>query len=129
MNNSKVVSSFANKLFEVAEDIDINGSTMCERIASICASDTATLYSKGKTYGDSWKKRGGTGAFMMLARKWDRIENQCAKEKYDVFTAVDKSSKCDGLLDDIRDLRAYLLLVEDHIVNKAKHPYATLEDA
>ena len=38
-------------------------------------------------YGDSWKQR-GVGAFMMLARKWDRIENQVKGFKWDVFEAV-----------------------------------------
>ena len=38
--------------------------------------DIAVLKEKEKTYGESWKLRGGVGAFMMLARKWDRIENQ-----------------------------------------------------
>ena len=38
--------------------------------------DVRELVEAEKSYGDSWRKRGGTGAFMMLARKWDRIENQ-----------------------------------------------------
>src|ERR1039458_3589413 len=37
--------------------------------------DTDTLRQKGIHYGDSWKARGGVGAFMMAARKWDRIAN------------------------------------------------------
>jgi len=42
--------------------------------------DVRELVEAEKSYGDSWRKRGGVGAFMMLARKWDRIENQCIKD-------------------------------------------------
>ena len=79
--------------------------------------DVQVLEEKGRTYGDSWKKRGGVGAFMMLARKWDRIENQCKEKNYDIFDAGHSSDTVDGILDDIADLRRYLLLVEDHIVS------------
>lgn len=79
--------------------------------------DIEILESKGATYGDSWKKRGGVGAFMMLARKWDRIENQmqAAEKQYDILAPLIEEMKAgcrDGLLDDIADLRRYLMLVE-----------------
>lgn len=64
------------------------------------------------SYGDSWKKRGGVGAFMMLARKWDRLENAVKKHGYDIFTAIEGDTRAEGIMDDIRDLRRYLLLVE-----------------
>jgi len=63
-------------------------------------------------YAASWKKRGGVGAFMMLARKWDRLENTVEQAGYDIFQAVAKDSRPEGAIDDIRDLRRYLLLVE-----------------
>ena len=55
-----------------------------ERIA---ITDTKVLIDKGRSYGDSWIKRGGVGAFMMLARKWDRIEQQCSnwEHNYDIM--------------------------------------------
>lgn len=85
-------------------------------LMSIAVSDVETLLEKAKSYGDSWKRRGGVGAFMMLARKWDRIENQCKAVNYDVFDAIYRSNGVDGLLDDIQDLRRYLTLVEhEHI--------------
>lgn len=93
--------------------------------------DAAVLKEKTKSYGDSWKKRGGVGAFMMLARKWDRIEMALDPTKvpgdlreapitlrvgmvpaYDIFTAMEKDPRDEGILDDIRDLRRYLMLVE-----------------
>jgi hypothetical protein len=52
---------------------------------------------------------------MMLARKWDRIEQQVESQNYDVFEAYAKDSREEGILDDIQDLRRYLLLVEEHI--------------
>ena len=86
----------------------------------IASADVTILEDKGKSYGSSWRKRGGVGAFMMLARKWDRIENQMEAAGYDIFGPVKKemsASTTDGLLDDIRDLRRYLLLVEGHVMN------------
>jgi hypothetical protein len=77
--------------------------------------DILSLIESEKSYGDSWKRRGGTGAFMMLARKFDRIEQQAESCNYDVFRAGDMFGGDDGLLDDIGDLRRYLFLVEHHI--------------
>ena len=74
--------------------------------------DAEALSSAEESYGDSWKKRGGVGAFMMLARKWDRIENQVKKFNYDVFETVYSDPSSDGIIDDIQDLRRYLFLVE-----------------
>ena len=45
-------------------------------IKDIAQHDINSLIESEKSYGDSWKRRGGTGAFMMLARKFDRIEQQ-----------------------------------------------------
>ena len=53
---------------------------------------------------------------MMLARKFDRIEHQSEKHGWDVFKAGEVYVGEAGLLDDIRDLRRYLLLVEDYIL-------------
>lgn len=87
-----------------------------ERIKEIALNDVDVLKEKGATYGESWKKRGGIGAFMMLARKWDRIENICTSVNYDILAAggVDMG----GILDDIQDLRRYLLLVESEVLSR-----------
>lgn len=81
--------------------------------------DVELLKEKGKTYGDSWKRRGGTGAFMMLARKWDRIEKAAQEYNYDIFEAI---KHVDFLVDDIIDLRCYLILcqAEDMITDSWK---------
>ena len=78
--------------------------------------DVAKLREAQVSYGDSWRNRGGVGAFMMLARKFDRIENQSEKHGWDVFKAGDVFTGDEGLLDDIRDLRRYLILVENELV-------------
>jgi hypothetical protein len=51
-------------------------------------SDVTALEEAQKSYGDSWRSRGGVGAFMMLARKWDRIENQVSSDNYDIFKTI-----------------------------------------
>ena len=47
-----------------------------EDMRQIAQGDLEALKVAEESYGDSWKRRGGVGAFMMLARKWDRIEKQ-----------------------------------------------------
>ena len=80
----------------------------------ICAADILGLVKAQESYGTSWRNRGGVGAFMMLARKWDRLENQVKKHNYDIFEAIAHDRRPEGIIDDIRDLRRYLLLVEEH---------------
>lgn len=86
-----------------------------ERLQPIADGDVEHLVEKGKIYGDSWKKRGGVGAFMMLARKWDRIEVAAHASGWDIFSAIQKDYRPGGILDDIADLRRYLMLVEQEI--------------
>ena len=83
--------------------------------------DIDSLEIAEQSYGDSWKRRGGVGAFMMLARKWDRLENKVEEFSWDVFEAIESDLRDEGILDDIRDLRRYLLLVEDHMENGDRH--------
>lgn len=104
-------------------------------IMEIAVGDVHSLQRSHKNYGNSWRKRGGCGAYMMLARKWDRIENALqpsdefsdeaamSKEgarvsRYDIFGAINTDTRPEGIIDDIRDLRRYLLLVETQLKNK-----------
>ncbi len=102
---------------------DMDGLEISMQMSKVCRameSDIETLVDKEGSYGNSWKRRGGVGAFMMLARKWDRIENclsDRADERYDIFHAMMQDLRDDGLLDDIRDLRRYLLLVESEVLS------------
>jgi hypothetical protein len=83
-----------------------------DHLRSISEEDISGLLKAQESYGDSWKRRGGVGAFMMLARKIDRAEQQVQRFGYDIFKAIDADTRSEGLIDDIRDLRRYLMLVE-----------------
>lgn len=86
-----------------------------QQIMGLAVNDVKVLEVKGQSYGRSWVKRGGVGAFMMLARKWDRIENITQEYSYNILNAL--RSEGDSLLDDIADLRRYLLLVESEYLD------------
>ncbi len=96
-------------------------------IREIAEEDVETIVVKEATYQGSWKKRGGIGAFMMLARKWDRIENMVAKHKFDIFDAIgDEMGGDDGtILAEIIDLRCYLLLVHAEMESRNTPPSST----
>jgi hypothetical protein len=90
-----------------------------DHLRDICLSDADNLEKKAEEYGDSWRQRGGVGAFMMLARKWDRIENTVKEYNWDIFEALAKDPNgIAGVFDDIGDLRRYLLLVEEACTSK-----------
>ena len=95
-------------------------SDIIVKVNQIAHEDVQQLHEAEKSYGNSWKQRGGVGAFMMLARKWDRIENQTQREKYDIFQTIRIDSREEGVIDDIRDLRRYLLLVEAEMLGYDK---------
>ena len=73
---------------------------------------------KDTQYGSSWRKRGGAGAFMVIARKWDRIEQACENEpvKYDIFNVFESDDRKETILDDCLDLVGYLLILVEHMV-------------
>lgn len=96
------------------------------RINETANKDVDILLKKDKEYGGSWLKRGGVGAFMMLCRKWDRIEQAMEVKsitggldpgpaRYDVIGRALADGREEGILDDIGDLRRYLLLVEAEV--------------
>jgi hypothetical protein len=98
-------------------------------LKSLADKDVKTLVQKDAEYGSSWKKRGGVGAFMMLARKWDRLETQITVQRstgvdsYDVFGQIEREHNLpeghsESLLETIRDLRRYLFLVESEIMRR-----------
>ena len=86
-------------------------------LQAVCDEDMRELRRKEETYKGSWKKRGGVGAFMMMARKWDRLEIILSDKntRYDVFEKImyEGGGGEDGsVLAEIRDLRRYLILIE-----------------
>ena len=87
-----------------------------QHLDPIARGDVTALLKAQESYGDSWRRRGGVGAYMMLARKSDRIEIQVGRHNYDIFAAAEADTRSEGIIDDIRDLRRYLLLVEAELV-------------
>lgn len=114
--------------------------TFLDFLLTVVRRDCTALEKAQKSYGDSWKRRGGVGAFMMLARKWDRLENFLAQlperakslpggaDKYDIFRAVQIDARAEGVIDDIRDLRRYLILVEAELMVQGTVPEEVTKD-
>ena len=147
------------------------GDRFLEYLQVIADEDAEGLKKAQKSYGNSWKSRGGVGAFMMLARKWDRLENRVKRgatagiisiverirdaalaegdtntllvqiaemteeltreletetPPYDIFAHVFADQRSEGVIDDIRDLRRYLMLVEAEL--RARGFHATHRD-
>lgn len=100
-----------------------SGDKFLDLLEVIGIEDAAGLMKAAESYGNSWKSRGGVGAFMMLARKWDRMENRVQRAvlnnpnalpapAYDIFAHIIADPRAEGVIDDVRDLRRYLMLVE-----------------
>jgi hypothetical protein len=106
-----------------------SGDAYLELLHVIADEDVVGLKRAQLSYGNSWKQRGGVGAYMMLVRKSDRLENRVQRQgptvsrerlglpditaaPYDLFGHVLVDPRAEGVIDDIRDLRRYLLLVE-----------------
>jgi len=96
-----------------------------KHLPDIAAADISKVQEKDISYGASWKKRGGVGAFMMLCRKWDRIEKLASDQGYDLFKAM--KDNAGDIMDDIGDLRRYLMLAEAELkqqdIDQAKADY------
>lgn len=112
---------------------DDSGDRFIEYLDIVAQEDAEGLKRAQQSYGNSWKSRGGVGAFMMLARKWDRLETRVQQgttiddigrfsrsksgtlqltTPYDIFAHIAQDLRSEGIIDDIRDLRRYLMLVE-----------------
>lgn len=125
----------------VAVRPQVNPSHMTH-LKAVALADVEGLERAEQQYGSSWKQRGGVGAFMMLARKWDRLHTALAPANdtdaahiagmsyrspeghmvapWDIFGAIAADERAEGIIDDIRDLRRYLLLVESEMVARGK---------
>ncbi len=102
-------------------------SYMHDTLHEIAIEDVRVLTEKNRYYGGSWKKRGGIGAFMMLARKWDRIENYFKQFDQDLLLALLSDQREENMLDDVQDLRRYLLLVTEERTGLAWIDIATMD--
>lgn len=97
-------------------------NAVADPFVEIAMRDAAELREKNAAYGESWKRRGGAGAFMMLARKWDRIDNILSPFSGGTLASALERNPGD-VLDDIGDLRRYLLLVEDEVLRLEDLPH------
>lgn len=111
----KIMEGHEEYMKRMAKEVDQTNSAIIQKVDVLASLDTLKLNEAEQSYGDSWKQRGGVGAFMMLARKWDRLEKQVTEHHYDVFHAIEQDAREEGIIDDIRDLRRYLFLVEAEI--------------
>jgi hypothetical protein len=104
-----------------ARHLDVAGQD--DPLVVVALRDAAELREKNAAYGESWKRRGGIGAFMMLARKWDRIDNILAPLGGGQALDLALQRNPGDVLDDIGDLRRYLLLVEDEALRLGDLPH------
>ena len=110
-------------LLESADDGGA-GSGYLGFLRAIGDSDVAGLIKAEQSYGDSWKARGGFDTYHMLTRKWNRLEERVRAETsganpYDIFAHIAANRAADGVIDDVRDLRRYLILVEAEVAARA----------
>ncbi len=87
-------------------------------LMEIALNDVELLLDKDVQYKGSCFRRGGSGLFHMFARKWDRIEAMVEDCGYDIFEAVENDTRMETVLDDVADLRRYLLLAEAFLLCK-----------
>ena len=88
----------------------LEGSDDLDYVDELASEIISTLRTKNPEYGESWRKRGGQGAFFTAVRKFDRIEHAAAQCGYDVFAAFDKFQGKEGFEDTVKDTVGYLLL-------------------
>lgn len=110
--------------------MSMKSSTNYKLLNEVAQEMVETLKKKGEHYGDSWKSRGGSGAFMNIARKWDRLENQCSKIDYNVFKAIlnDKAGD-EGVRDSLLDLVGYGLLILTEMDSRNAQPLPVKNDS
>lgn len=89
-----------------------------EYLDKISETDVKAVRHSDVQYNASWKARGGVGAYFVAIRKYDRLEARAKQAGYDVFEAVRTDLRPEGIIDDIRDLRRYLLLWEAELMNR-----------
>lgn len=90
-------------------------------LEGIAKEDVRFVEMRESTYRGSWKRRGGPGVFMNLARKWDRLEHYAKAGNWDIWQALQVGGMGgeDGTaLAEVRDLRRYLLLVEAELMSR-----------
>jgi hypothetical protein len=129
----------AEMIARKASNLADSGRGYLDQLESVARDDIQTIEEKEKSYGSSWKRGGGTGAFMMLARKWDRILQRVATHveassdtpgatRDNVFEHLSADRRTESVIDDIRGLRQYLLLVEAEMAARGVVEIGTARD-
>lgn len=115
----KVVEDF---LSDPAEEVvmEITVPVKYHRILQEMVCDLQVLVEKNAVYGESWKRRGGPGAFLTMVRPWDRLEEMVKRHNWDVFAAGQTfaGGGDSDIMDSIRDMRNYLYLIGDEILQQ-----------
>ena len=129
----------AEMLARKAANVADSGRGYLDQFANIAQRDIETIKEKERAYGSTWKQRGGISAFMVFARKWDRIERRVATRvgaadgapaaaRDNIFEHIAADRRAEGVINDIRDLRRYLMLVEAEMAARGALQIGTARD-
>jgi hypothetical protein len=108
-----------------------------DRLGAVVADAVGLIREKSLTYQDSWKRRGGPGAWFTVVRPWDRLETIVAQHGGDIFAAIeaDTTGRDGSALACVRDILNYMILIEAEgraILGVGTHgpgsPLKTVED-
>ena len=88
----------------------------------IVEDDVTELEEAHESYGNSWRKRGGIGAYMMLARKWDRLENKA--EEY----ARNDIEKWINLIDSDKEIEVHKNRIDKYTYSDTIQSYDLIEE-
>ena len=100
-------------------------------LQAVTEDDVTALIESRIHYGDSWRAEGGFSAWFNIKRKVDRLVKLMSRDatptrdRYDIFGHIqsDLAEGGEAVLDAVRDMRRYLILVEAHLVQqKVKLP-------
>lgn len=113
------------EVLEASTNLRAFCNALCAWLYSIPGShpldDCKMLRIKDAEYGGSWQRRGGPGAFFAACRKWDRYE-ESVRRHGSLEAALANDKRQEGILDDVGDLRRYLILWEAwRLAKEAQH--------
>jgi hypothetical protein len=103
-------------------DPRLTDMTYLEHLTPVTDAGNVIIREKTLTYGASWKRRGGAGAWFTMVRPWDRLERIVEGQRGDIFEAIRiRPEGEDGsALACVRDLRNYLTLTEAEMVAEGR---------
>ena len=93
-----------------------------DNLEHVALAGVELIHRKTETYGDSWKRRGGAGAWFTTVRPWDRLEGIVARHEGNVLAAIaaDLTGADGSALACVRDIRNYLTLIEAEALSLAQ---------